>query len=441
MRDQNRSVIAPVATRSPKAGSWKWWLMGVLFLATVLTYLDRQTLSLCAPMISDEFKLSNEQYGQLVAAFRGAYALTHIPAGWLADRFSVRAIYPLAVGLWSLAGAAGAFILSARQLFATRLALGIGEAFNWPCASRIVANTLPSNERGLGSGIFNSGAAIGSLLAPLIVTPIALRFGWRWAFFTIGAAGAFWIFLWMIFTRRGDVADSLSRNASRQENASLTSAASIPFADSGKSQPEAPRFYQLLARPSFWMLLIVAVTVNPCWYFLNEWIPKYMHDVRGIGFLGAGMMTIPIFIGADLGNLVSGGCIKLLTKRGWSLPRARGVTLGVAAFLILPAAFISRVQSPMVAVLLLGLAAFGITSIVANYTACMQDLSFMHVGIVAGINGMASNLCAALVNPYIGRYVDRTGNYTLILLLLALLPIVSVLAVMAFDSRNRTIQE
>jgi len=125
--------------------------------------------------------------------------------------------------------------------------------------------------------------------------------------------------------------------------------------------------------------------------------------------------------------------VKLLTTRGWSLRRARGVTLSLAAALILPVSFISRAQSPSVAVMLLALAAFGVTSIVANYTACMQDFSFGHVGIVAGINGMVSNLCAAVVNPYIGRYVDATGNYTLIFLLMALLPVVSVLAVVAFD--------
>jgi hypothetical protein len=115
--------------------------------------------------------------------------------------------------------------------------------------------------------------------------------------------------------------------------------------------------------------------------------------------------------------------------------------LSAAAVLIVPAAFISGVHRPTVAILLLALAASGITSIVANYTACMQDASFAHVGIVAGINGMASNVCAALLNPYIGRYVDRTGNHTLILLLLALLPIVSILAVIAFDSTNSAIQE
>jgi ACS family hexuronate transporter-like MFS transporter len=396
--------------------------MVVLFLATVLTYLDRQTLSLCAPMITREFHLSNEQYGQLVAAFRFAYALTHIPAGWLADHFSIRFVYAMAVGLWSLAGAAGALVLSARQLFTTRVVLGLGEAFNWPCASRIVANVLPSNDRGLGSGIFNSGAAVGSLIAPLIITPIALHFGWRWAFFVLGAAGLLWIVLWLVITRRGNVAHSISRSGRGTDI---------------DRRPAGPRFSELLARPGFWLLLVIAVTVNPCWYFLNEWIPKYLHDIRGLSFLGAGMMTVPIFIGADLGNLLSGGCIKLLTGRNWSLARARGLTLAAAVALILPVALISRFQTPAVAVLLLGLAAFGLTAIIANYTACMQDLSFAHVGIVAGINGMASNVCAALVNPYIGRYVDRTGNYSVIFTLLALLPIVSLLAVIAFDSSAR----
>ena len=153
---------------------WKWWLTIVLFLATVLTYLDRQTMSLCAPMITKEFKLSNEQYGQLVAAFRWAYAGLHIPAGYLADHVPIRLIYALAVGVWSLAGAAGAAMWSFRQLQATRSLLGVGEAFNWPCATRIVANVLPPSDRGLGSGIFNSGAAVGSLIAPFIITPIAL---------------------------------------------------------------------------------------------------------------------------------------------------------------------------------------------------------------------------------------------------------------------------
>jgi MFS transporter, ACS family, hexuronate transporter len=377
-------------------------------------------------MITKEFKLSNEQYGQLVAAFRWAYAVLHIPAGFLADRVPIRLIYALAVGVWSLAGAAGAIVWGFRQLVVTRSVLGVGEAFNWPCATRIVANLLPPTERGLGSGIFNSGAAVGSLVAPLIITPIAIQFGWRWAFFTIGAAGFLWIVLWLSLTRRG------SRVEAAVNSASTERAAAGPGGNRGAAARAWGR--EVLAKPAFWLLLVVAVTVNPCWYFLNEWIPKYMHDQRAMGYLAAGLITVPIFVGADLGNILSGGLVKVLTLRGWTLRRARGTTLALATLLIVPVSLVTWIGSPYACIALLGLAALGITSIVANYTACMQDFSFKHVGIVAGINGMTSNVTAALVNPYIGRYVDQTGKYTLIFVLMAVLPAVSLGAILLFDT-------
>lgn len=420
------SPTSPPPVTSPTRAAWKWWLIAVLFLATVLTYLDRQTLSLCAAMICDEFDLSNEQYGQLVASFRWAYALLHVPAGWIADHLPIRPVYALAVTVWSAAGAAGAFVLGYRQLWCTRALLGIGEAFNWPCATRIVANLLPSTDRGLGSGIFNSGAAAGSLLAPLIITPIAIHFGWRWAFFIIGALGAFWVVLWWIVTRRGTPAHA-ALQARRAAHGLAPNPAPL-------RQRLAESCRALFGAPAFWMLLVVAATVNPCWYFLNEWIPKYLHDQRGLGYLSAGLVTVPIFIGADLGNLLSGGAIKLLTVRGWTVRRARGTVLAAAALLIAPVALITHANTAFTAILLLGLAGLGITSIVANYTACMQDFSFAHVGIVAGINGLCSNVCSAVVNPWIGRYIDRTGNYVLIFVLMALLPLVSLGAILVFDA-------
>jgi len=390
----------------------------VLFLATVLTYLDRQTVSLCGPMLSAELHLNNEDFGRLLASFRWAYALVHVPAGFLVDRIPARAIYAFAVGLWSLAGAGAAFTTNVRQLMATRALLGVGEAFNWPCATRIVANMLSPSDRGLGSGIFNSGAAVGSLIAPLVITPIAIHYGWRWAFFFVGSMGVCWIGLWMFRTRQGTPASLM-----------VSSVAATGVARGSNKQPALAVF----RRPAFWMLVTVAITINPCWYFLNEWIPKYMHDQRGMGYLAAGLVTIPIFLGADFGNLASGGLIKLLTVRKWPLPRARGFTLTLATLLIFPVAFLARVQSAPVAVGLMALAAIGITSIVANYTACQQDFSFSNVGLVAGILGMSSNVFSALMNPMIGRYVDRTGNYAMIFVLVALLPAVSLTAILIFD--------
>jgi ACS family hexuronate transporter-like MFS transporter len=409
-----------------RSGAWKWWIAIVLFLATVLTYLDRQTLSLCAPMVCEEMKLSDEQYGQLLSAFRWTYALTHVVAGFAADRLPLRTTYAIAVLVWSAAGAAAAFVNHFSRLLVTRQVLGVGEAFNWPCATRIVANLLPPADRGLACGIFNSGSAVGSLAAPFIILPLATYFGWRMAFFTIGALGLVWVVLWLWTTRRGALGDGAVQKVPpvRPRTAATENRLAASF-----------RWVrQVLLQPAFWMLLVVGVSVNPCWYFLNDWIPKYMHDQRGMSQLTAGMISVPVFLAADLGNLAGGGLVKCLAMRGWSLRRARGTTLTLAVLLIVPVAWITQVSTAMVAVAMLSCAAMEITAILANYTACQQDFSFANVGAVAGILGMACNVFAAIVNPWIGRYVDRTGTYYLIFLLIGLLPLVALLAMIVFDA-------
>ncbi len=408
------------------SSAWKWWIAVVLFLATVLTYLDRQTLSLCAPMICDEMKLTNEQYGQLITAFRWTYALTHVLAGFLADRFPLRIIYSVAVLVWSAAGTAAAFVGRFPQLLLTRQVLGVGEAFNWPCATRLVANMLPPQDRGLASGIFNSGSAAGSFAAPFIILPLAQLFGWRRAFFAIGCLGLVWIVLWLRVTRRGTLAHGAVRTPPVPEPRA---------AASGSGLVASMRWIrQVILRPGFWMLLLVGVSVNPCWYFLNDWIPKYMHDQRGMSQLTAGMLSVPIFIAADFGNLAGGGLVKFLAARGWTLRRARGTTVTLAVLLILPVAWVTHVPSAIAVVAMLGGAAFGITAILANYTACQQDFSFANVGAVAGILGMACNVFAATVNPWVGRYVDTTGTYNLIFVLIGLLPLIALVAIITFDA-------
>jgi len=484
-----------VTPEGHRSSAWKWWIAVVLFLATVLTYLDRQTLSLCAPMVCDEMKLTDEQYGQLLAAFRWAYALMHVVAGFLADRFPLRIIYSLAVLVWSAAGAAAAFVGRFSQLLLTRQVLGIGEAFNWPCATRLVANMLPPQDRGLASGIFNSGSAAGSLAAPFIILPLAQFFGWRSAFFVIGSLGLVWVALWLWVTRRGTLAHGAVRatrvvepreagsvgtmwsrstdgsphpdplpSQARGEGSLSPSGSGAPNVlrelhaknlslsprQRGEGRGEGPRqlgrseagnrfaasmcwIRQVMLRPGFWMLLLVGVSVNPCWYFLNDWIPKYMHDQRGMSQLTAGMISAPIFLAADFGNLVGGGLVKFLAARGWSLRRARGTTVTLAVLLILPVALITRVPSAAAVVAMLACAAFGITAILANYTACQQDFSFANVGAVSGILGMACNVFAATVNPWVGRYVDATGTYNLIFVLIGVLPLVALVALLTFD--------
>ena len=419
----------------PAGNAWKWRLTIVLFVATVLTYLDRATVSLCGPMICDEFHLNNEQFGQLAASFRWAYALTHVPAGFMADRLPIRTTYGLAIGLWSAAGAAAAWVFGFRPLLTTRAILGIGRGLQLALrhahrgehvpARRPRAGQrrlqqrggrrsarCPAGDRAAGRPIRLAGRVPGDwrsgvlLDCPLAGGHAAQRPGFAavtmgheqsrtyraifaLVFLFVGVGAPVAVVLW-----GGRAFAPLERllgsalGTSPMLTTWLTGSPLVLLA--------AVIAWSLVAKGlksvSFWMLVVVALTVNPCWYFLNDWIPKYMHDQWHLSAQRAGLVTVPIFLGADLGNLLSGAAIKFLTVRGWSLRAARGTTLIVCAAAIGPVALVPLCHSTVVAVLLLGLAGFGITSIVANYTACQQDLSFANVGVVAGFLGLSSNV-------------------------------------------------
>jgi MFS transporter, ACS family, hexuronate transporter len=397
---------------------WTWYICGVLFLATVLCYLDRQTMSLCAPLIKHDFSLTNQQWGELLSAFRGSYAVVQF-LGFLADVIPVRLLYALSVGLWSAAGAAAAFVAGPAALGWTRRLLGAGEAFNWPCALRVTANMVPPEERSLANGIFTSGAATGAAISPLIIAPLAKAFGWRVAFLVVGAFGVVWIAVWWFSTRRPDALSSPEGSVAPAPKERV---------------PLATQVGQMLAHPGFWLLMLVAGTVNPCTYFIAEWIPLYMHDQRGFGLVTAALASTPMFLGQDLGNVGGGGMVKYLTARGLSLRFSRGLTVAVGAALVLPAALAGYVDNSYVCIALLILAATGLASVSANYLAAVQDISFASVGLVAGVLGGFGNIVSWKLNPLIGRYVDQTGHYQLVFISLGVLPMVGLLSLLAFDA-------
>ena len=189
-----------VAISKPSTG-WRWGLCWLMFASTVLCYMDRQSMTLVGSEIKAEFQIQNEGFGWILAAFSLTYALFQVPAGYLADRCDVRSLYALAVVWWSLSAAALAFAPTLGILMVFRALLGFGESFNWPCALRATSAVLPPADRGLGNGIFNSGAAVGAVLTPWIVTPLAARYGWRPAFLIVASMGGIWVVAWLVMLR------------------------------------------------------------------------------------------------------------------------------------------------------------------------------------------------------------------------------------------------
>src|SRR5580765_918957 len=185
-------------TLSAQIASWRWGIVWLTFLATTLNYMDRQTLQSTATYIKADFGLDEEGYGWISFWFSLSYGLFQFPAGFLADRWNLRRLYVAALLVWSAAGFMIGMSDTVLMMSACRFVLGLGEAFNWPCAATIVRRIIPQESRGLANGIFHSGASMGAILTPLLVLVLVVNggFGWRLVFQLVGALGLAWAVLW-----------------------------------------------------------------------------------------------------------------------------------------------------------------------------------------------------------------------------------------------------
>ncbi len=305
----------------PRATAWAWVVCWLMFASTTLNYMDRQALAIVGPQIKSEYQLSNNDFGWVLAAFQMTYALFQVPAGYLVDRWSVRWVYAGAVAWWSLAAIAAAYAPTLGLLMALRALLGVGESFNWPCALRVTRTILPPAERSLGNGIFNSGAAVGAVLTPLIVTPIAAYYGWRRSFLVVGVLGFVWVGVWLLLLsgRRGEVFARAAKPAPVKTQGPRSTVAFSAFlfvlvtalAIAGSAYWRGPSAIWLaiawfmigllaaallIPKPylqdvdwmrslsevvrvrRFWVMMIVSVSVNICWHFLMNWLPTYTRE-------------------------------------------------------------------------------------------------------------------------------------------------------------------
>lgn len=375
-------------------------ICGFLFLATALNYVDRQVLALTASKIIADFGLSKEGLGDVIRAFRYAYGLFQIFGGYFVDSLGPRMVYPAASGVWSLAGVLTGLATSVGMLSGFRFLLGAGEAFNWPCALKVTQSLLPPEDRPLANGIFNSGAAVGALLAPVIVTVITIYYSWRAAFVMTGVLGALWVVGWVVYTRgmRGKLRGTPMR-----------------LAHVGRVT------LRILRLRGFWVLAVSAVIINGVNYYLADWIPLYLETSRGFSFAAGNLLSIVVYAGSSGGNILVGLFAQKLVNRGVSISAAKRWSLLLSCVLMLSAVVAGLSPYRYVAVVCLGLTSMGMAGFLVIYMTLAQDLDPMYVGVTSGLLGGLGNLVYGYMSPYIGLLSDLHRSF-LTLILIGVLP-------------------
>jgi ACS family hexuronate transporter-like MFS transporter len=397
----------------------RWWMIGMIFMLTVINYIDRMTLSVLAPTIMEEFGMTNVAYSRVVTMFLIAYTISQSVSGKILDRIGTRVGFMLFVGLWTISSMLHASARSVVQLGLFRFMLGFGEAGNWPGAAKSVAEWFPQRERAFAMAIFNSGASIGAVIAPPLIVWVALNFGWRYAFFIGASLSLVVMILWFLFYHTPDKHPRITE----AERAHILS--DQPATTSEPRRPWLSLFKYRQVRA----LVVGRLLTDPIWWFLISWLPSYLKNERGFSLALIGMLAWIPFLWADIGNLTGGGVSSLLIKRGWSVDRARRTVMLTSAFLIpLGVALVVATRSDAFALAGISLIAFCFQSWIVNVLTIPSDcFPRQDVGSVAGIGGTAAGIASILFTLLVGWIVDNFSYTPVYLIVGAMGPVGAIM--------------
>jgi MFS transporter, ACS family, hexuronate transporter len=378
----------------------RWWIGGILFASTVINYIDRQTLSLTAPYLKSQYHWTNSDYANIVIAFRVAYSIGQTVFGRVMDRIGTRQGLSLTVAGYSLVSISTALARGVASFAGFRFLLGAGESANWPAATKTVAEWFPKSERGLATALFDSGSSIGGAIAPFIVLPIYVRWGWRPAFMIPGALGFLWLIGWRWLYYPPEVHPRITQRELEKIVADTS--------DSGAPTPghPHPRLWDLLKLRQTWGVIIAKSFTDPVWFFVTDWFPIYL-VAKGIE-LRSGLIAVWIpFLAADLGNFFGGGVSGYLIKRGWGLGAARKAVVvfgGIGVMLLIPTILTTDLY---LITLLFALATFSYAGFSTIANVLPSDLYYSEsVASVSGLSGTGAGIGTIVAFKLIGYFSD-----------------------------------
>jgi MFS transporter, ACS family, aldohexuronate transporter len=414
-------------------GRYRWWIGTLLFLSTVINYLDRQTLSVLAPSLKTEFRWTNQDFALIVIAFRVAYAVMQTVSGRLIDRLGTRNGLTIAVAFYSVAAMLTSRASGLLSFCGFRFLLGAGEAANWPAATKAVSEWFPRRERGWAVALFDSGSSIGAAVAPVLVLFLVARLGsWRPAFVIVGTLGFFWLVLWRMSYHPPEEHPRIrpSERAMILADREEERASDLEAGAEASEATAAPRYRTLLALPQTWGAIAARALTDPVWFMIADWFAIYL-VAKGFKLEDTAAGFWVPFLAADLGNFFGGGLSSALIRRGWPVGRARKAVIlggGIGVLALIPAAFAASFP---VLLACFAVATFSYAAMSTMALALPADLYHSRaVASVAGMAGTGAGLGTIGSTFLIGAIADRF-SFTPILLVASVIPLLAAVVVLS----------
>ncbi|MEP3225700.1 MAG: MFS transporter [Parasphingorhabdus sp.] len=411
-----------------KVGKFRWAIVTLVAIATIINYIDRGALGFLWPEISDDLGLSKTDYAIILNVFTFAYAFGQTLFGKIFDWIGTRLGFVLSIVVWSAATMLHAVANGLTSFAIFRVILGVSEAGNWPGATKANAEWFPINERALAQGIFNSGAAIGGIVSAPIIAYLFVFLGtWQATFIAVGALGFLWLIPWLIIYKSGP--DTHPWVSEEERQYILTGQRNE---ESGEIADYAPNSKEILSRKESWGVIMASFFLDPIWWLFVGWLPLYLNETYGFGVKEIGLYAWVPYVGAMFGAWFGGLLAQNRIKAGWTVNKTRKSVISLGGLIMLVSLLMTtQAATPLVAVLLMAAILFGFQTAVGNIQTLPSDFySGQSVGSLAGFAGTAAKLAVVGLNFLIP--IITVNSYTPAFVVGAALAILTVLSVLVF---------
>ena len=422
-------------SKSP-IGNQRWIVVALLFFATTINYIDRQVIGLLKPTLEVEFGWSEKDYANIVMAFTAAYALGLLVFGRIIDRIGTKMGFSISIIFWSIAACLHGVVKTTFGFGVARAALGLGESGNFPAAIKTVAEWFPKKERALATGIFNSGANIGAVFAPILVPTILALYGWQEAFIITGAIGFVWLIFWLYYYEIPN----------RHKKVTEAELAHIHSDNEEDTSNEKPITWGTLFRVRQTYVFIAGkLLTDPIWWFFLFWLPSYFSTSFNLDLKKPGWPLVIIYMATSIGSIGGGYLSSYFIQKGWPVYKARKTAMFIFALCVLPIMSAKYATNMWVAVALISLAAAAHQAWSANiFTVASDMFPKKAISSVVGIGGMAGSVGGVLFPIFVGYILetyrqlgDSTAGYNIIFFVCGLMYMLAW-AVMHFISPKMT---